>query len=650
MIPTKVTTETRVSPNDHPFLVSRDNVRDNSPWTAPDSFSYQGEALYYFLDDPSESMLFKVARSTPLGWRLTYGLAQDVYINEFQLEFPDLPTISDQEAGKKASIINAEIYQHLLDIHYFEEMKKACAYDYEQGESLLLIYREGDGITPEEVNLASEDFRKDRPERVADFKFGDEIKNPQLLKTLPIINKDGLMYSSMSLPPDLSKPIVRVEAINRVDYTIDAIGTFGKPSYYKIIFWADPNQRPTYVIHPDRCIRIKSRNINYDQYKGQSILKACFGHLSILATIDKMAGQAAYRWAFGIPIIPVKGMYSEERRNAVKTMFGNIASAKWLLVPEDMVDTANIKMLGQSGEMLDLPRLADMIINQVAAMAQIPKPILMGEQAGVISGSEVNQREYFATLDREHSMQNVFHRQFFNLDPFIHSRLKGIKYNINWGLRQVMSEMEKMEYQSRKYLNAINLQQFIGLNEVRKYAEFEPFENTLDAEEKKWMEWAYGIPVRLLVKIPPSLGQWRQRALQEIIQTPPERAAAEAAKEEAQLMGRNEVNQTIERATPTQGKTPAEYRGNELNRIEGKMERSASGGYSGRDLTIQTEVIEKQQKDLKTQALTIDQLKNEIAQLRKQFSIKEIASQVGVAEATMSKMVSYLEGRKNDVH
>jgi hypothetical protein len=559
---------------------------DSMPIVSAGSFGKNGTPTYYFMDDPDKTELYYQARKTPLGFRLTYAFADDVWNNNFGYRFEGQKL---EESDIKE--INNEIADHYKTIGFYDMARLATAFDYEQGESLLNIYREGDGA----------------------------LKYDQIESGDP-------NYAGFQTPADTTKDIIRVEAINHIDYTIPQIEAFGDPTYYRINFYTDNNMYMSYNVHPTRAIRWRSHPINYDQYKGQGILHACFGHLQILNTIDYSAMSAAYRWGHGKPVVFTRGIKTQQDATYAAARIGNPTTQSWIMVPKENVE--DIKMLGSEGTMMNLSEMGNMIINQIASVTGIPKPILMGEQAGVISGSEVNERQYFAVLDRQHNKLNRFIRQFNNIDPFFQRLLKKwniTSYEIDWGLRQVMTKMEEADYQMRLYNNARAAMSFKTYDEIRMGLGLPRFKDV--PEIAKYAEEMYGIKAEQLGTIVPDLGQWKQRIMQEIIETPEEQEAKELEKNNVPNAMKTEQGQ----GGSGTGENPIQR---EAQRRENKMARKMSGGYGGRDEEmpdVDRMVVEDMERKLREYAQIIDQLRSD-------SSMTKLAEKMEIPRSTLCRL------------
>lgn len=404
-------------------LIQVMSLVDNSPTSGIQGFGKSGTQKYYVFSQPTETDLYKMARCMAIGYRVVYDFAKMVWSNKFKLKF--IGEIEDEVAREK----NKALLKHLHDIHFFREGERWYAYDREQGESLLHIHREGDwnGYVGKKIN---------------------ERQNQ--------ITKEVVMQ--LSEDPNVNKPVWRVEAINLVDYSVPIVGNFGEAEYYNISFYKNWGNIITYKVNKKRAIRMKIRNIEYDQYAGQSVLRAIYPDLMILAHIIRAVGDACYRWGVGVPLILTKMLNTTEERLDMKNALAGITSQAFVMLASENV--SEIDTLGKDVSNLNIGQIIEPIMNDIIAGVRIPRNILMGEKMGVIRAGEVNQDEMLALLDGEHSALDPYIREFFDLDPEIREIIGDLEYEIDWGLRKAMTDVEKAELNQKLYDNARDL---IGL-------------------------------------------------------------------------------------------------------------------------------------------------------------------------------------------
>ena len=582
---------------------------DNSPMMSAGSFGKSGKPTYYFMNEPTETELKFTARYTPFGWRLTYVLADELWSNNFVLAFPH-----QELDARNVEDFNQELYWHNLDIGVYDEGKRASGFDLEQGEALLHIYREGDG------NFAF---------------YGLEHDDPN--------------YSLFGGKADYSKPIIRVEAINGVDYRVPQIKSFGDVMYYTINFYSADNVFHGYRVHPTRAIRWRMNMVDYDQWRGMSILKPCFGELVIIQNIMNSAGRFAQRIGVGgIPWLQTQGVRNSRDRDAVKTAIGDPSQAEWFITnKENIVD---IKMLGIENATADIKSLYDMMVDSISTASGIPQGILVGKEPGVVKGGEVYERTYFATLDRYHNKINRFIYQLYRVDPFAINLFKKYKikqnYVIDWGLRQVLTKSEEADLKMRQYQNVSTGLRFLTFKEARIEVGKPSFAELYKGIEGQCMD-LFGLKPEELDLLVPDFGNFRQRLVQEQITSPAEQEATELAANNTQnAVESKEKSQGLPNALNSTKKTTQTVNAyeKEAQRREAKSAResaSAGGGYDALELA-KAALVEKELlfNDM------IDQMKFMAEELKKgdrEISMNKFAELTGIKKDKLYDMFKVVE-------
>jgi hypothetical protein len=586
------------------FLATHGTYNDNFPIQSSTTYGSGATPNYYFMAEPSSNELANMARYSPIAKRGTYGLATDAWINNFVLEFPGNEEANDPLTLKQ---INQEIYAHNIEIGLYDEFRIGTGFNYEQGEAGLMIYRKGDG----------------------DLKMYQSLMSPDP------------NYGGFNKEANFEKDIIRVEAVNRMDYNIPLIASFGLPQYYNINFYSTFNNFKGYNIHPSRMIRIKTDRIDYEQYNGQSKLKACFPQLTIIQNICKAAAVACHRFGYGQPWIKVRGARTKEQMAFVKNMIGNPTFEDYFITNDENI--TGIQMLGYQSSQIDMAGIVQMLTDQISALWQIPSPILMGKEVGVM-GSEVSERSYYATLDGEHSVLSKYVRQFIAVDPFykrLFAKYHIENYVINWGLRQVMTKEQEADWKMRVYTNITTKMRFSTFAECRAEADlpsFTAYFNDQHHPERKGKCFKlYGVDPEDLDCVVPDLGQWRQRTTMEILETPAEKTAE---KQQEELMAGNVPNATAagQKAAGVKqnpmGVSPAQKAEKELARVAGKMEREHSG-----DEQLKMELASTQAKEDMLMDMIKDfrTMNDEIAKKRR-LSLNDIAEMGNVSKGDVTHL------------
>lgn len=372
----------------------------------------------YFMQWIHPIKLHRIAIRTPMGYRCTHGLAEDVWNNNLALK--ELIRKDGLELlDKEAETINFGLQDYMKSRNWFYEMEKFTGFVKEQGEAILVLY-------------------------CAD------MENPY----------------DMERPVDFNEEILEVEAINVVDYNIELWDTYGDPEWYRVYIDRYATQKGSYVrIHPSRILRYVDKNID-SRERGHSLLSVIYDMIVILTNIVKSGGEAAFRWGTGHPLILTKDLMDQTSVDKLQKIIGDPTRRSAHMLPSEHIES--FSMIGQAGQMLNLRSLADMTIDQITTATAIPRPILLGEVAGVVTGSEVNERSYFALLDKNHTDLEPFVRIYFARDINIRKLLWDYgHWNIDWGLREVLSKSDQIEYDQKKTSNALALTAICTVDECR---------------------------------------------------------------------------------------------------------------------------------------------------------------------------------------
>lgn len=372
----------------------------------------------YFMQYMYPIKLNRLALRTPVGFRLIYQYAKDLWNNRVGITIPDEKDLTEEK--------NKLIFSHLMKLNWYQEMEKLSAFEREQGEAILLCY------------------------------YGDE--------------GDIKKYKD---PINRFKSILKVEAFSPLRYSIPAFDKYGKPAYYRIQVKSPNGWRSmeTVKVHPSRVIRKCANTLEF-RFTGYSDLAAVSDPIIVLSTILKATGEAAFRWGTGHPVFFTKNIVDQSDLTKLKDALGDVTRRSWHAVPIDKIE--KIEMLGQAGSMLNLKSLADICFDQIVVGCGIPKPILLGEISGIM-GSEVSERGYFAKLDRDHTDLEFFVRTYFKRDINLKRILRGIKFfELDWGIREVFNKMDQVEYEQKRVANALAMTQICSINESRHYLDLPP--------------------------------------------------------------------------------------------------------------------------------------------------------------------------------
>jgi len=372
----------------------------------------------YFMQWVHPLKLHRVALKTPVGYRCTHGLADDVINDDLGVK------VSEQQEITKEK--NKSLRPYLKSRNWIREMRKFAGNYYEQGEASLLLYF-------------------------------DELEDPN--------------YEYMEQPIHPNAEIIGVEAYNVINYKIIQWDEWGDPSMYTFrLRNAYTKGTRSIRVHASRVMRYCDKELE-ERETGFPIVAVIYDEIVILSNIVKATGEASFRWGTGHPLILTKNISDDDEIDIIKSAIGTPTRRSWHVLPSEYIE--KFELIGQAGQMLNLKALADLVMDQIIIATKIPRPVFYGEAQ--IANGEVEDKQYYGLLYEKHVDLEPFVRRFFNRDVNIRKILFDTPdYEIDWGIRQTLNKLDAEELEQRKISNAIAMTTFCTINEVRIRAGFSP--------------------------------------------------------------------------------------------------------------------------------------------------------------------------------
>ena len=182
-----------------------------------------------------------------------------------------------------------------------------------------------------------------------------------------------------------------------------------------------------------------------------SVLEPIYDDLTILRNIRWGLGQTIFRFGSGFPHVKVKGAKKKDLEDLeAGQQFKNLQARTYFLSS----DTTELEFKGAAGKALNPEPYYAPILENIAAGSGVPLAILRGAQAGALTGSEVNEREYFKLISDAQSRYEPAVRQL--IDALIECGQIRYKWNVQRGYRIVwlgafeMSEQTKAAVELQK--------------------------------------------------------------------------------------------------------------------------------------------------------------------------------------------------------
>jgi len=238
---------------------------------------------------------------------------------------------------------------------------------------------------------------------------------------------------------------------------------FGLPIYYTL----RRDKAGQSKLHFTRVIHGATRLLDHP-YKGMSVLEPVYDDLTVLRNIRWGLGQTIYRYGSGFPDVEVKGAKRKQLDDLeASQQFKNLQARTYFLHSDD----TKLDFKGVAGKALNPEPYYTPIMENIAAGTGLPLAILRGAQAGALTGSEVNEREYFKLISDAQSRYEPAIRQL--IDALLDCGQIRFKYNVQreyrivWNSGFELSEKDKASIELQQS-QARNLKTtWMSIDEVR---------------------------------------------------------------------------------------------------------------------------------------------------------------------------------------
>ncbi len=249
---------------------------------------------------------------------------------------------------------------------------------------------------------------------------------------------------------------------------------FGLPNLYTVRRKVDGNQ---IKVHYTRVIHVATRLLEHP-YKGMSVLEPVYDDLTVLRNIRWGLGQTLFRYGSGFPDVTVEGAKKKDLDDLEDSQqFKSLQARTYFLHS----DKTSLEFKGAAGRALNPEPYYLPIMENISAGSGVPLAVLRGAQAGALTGSEVNEREYFKLISDAQSRYEPAVRAL--IDLLLESGQIRYKWNVNRGYRIVwlgafeMSEQTKALVEFQK-AQARNLKtNWMTVDEVRAEEELQALPN-----------------------------------------------------------------------------------------------------------------------------------------------------------------------------
>jgi hypothetical protein len=388
----------------------------------------------YGADITDNLRTFAITRE-PVAYRLVFTISRMIFDNWFTLEGSnyrtptpaETPTADASEETKEKKAFNNRVQKLLDKINAKEELTRMAIYERGYGYAIIVL-----GYADAALTLA---------EPISGTKELREIK----------------AYG----PPQISK-------VDEVKDKTDP--RFGMPEYYYIKRLGELVE--DMKVHYTRCIHFATRLIDHD-WKGKSVLDDIWDDLNVLRNIRWGMGQTMYRYGSGFPDITFTGAEIDDINDWIDSgSFENLNARTYFAHSEDQV----LDFKGLQGRALDPMNYYLPPMEHISCGTGIPLAVLRGVQAGALTGSEVNQMEFYSVISSEQSAYEDGIRQLITAVIGQES-----DYTFNWLGGFELDEEKKQNIALARAQELEILWNFLKRNEIRKM--IDPNAKDLTSEE-----------------------------------------------------------------------------------------------------------------------------------------------------------------------
>lgn len=276
------------------------------------------------------------AEREPIGHFITYHMAEDIWDNWFKLVDPD------QESPD--TDLDRNLQKALKNVHAKKQFLRATEFERIYGLSILV----GAFTDAKDMN----DHRS-------------ELSEGSKLVDLYAYSKTEITQRKLEKDPNSLR--------------------YGLPREY----WINRGPGKRLVVHWSRVYELSTRS------NMESVLDPVYDDLTTYRNERYGLGQTLFRYGGGFPVIKLPKAF----RNKLQSLqdegqFADIMARTHIV----MIDDMDLKFEGAAGVALNPEPYVDPVLESISAGCGVPEPVLRGHQAGALTGSEENTKQYFSVI------------------------------------------------------------------------------------------------------------------------------------------------------------------------------------------------------------------------------------------------------------
>ena len=333
--------------------------------------------------------LLKVAREDPLAYRMTVGLAKNVFDDWFTIK----------KMGE-----DGELEEHPKNKQIQEEFTAMNA-QFWFTQAAIGMYIFGSSALVFNYNKHREDYGEGEGGQIA---------------TLDVFTKENMI-----IPHDAYDEVT------------------GEPTHIKIYPNAT-NEAVTDEI-PWEELQWWCDDPIGRSYDGYSVMTQVWANLVYFRESNDAMVWAHKKVGIGVQMWRIKGGMSPELKDSIEESIQDISGRRAFVVEADKVEDVGWTAPPASGTDAIVAGL-EFALGIIASGSEIPKDVYTGVSAGAITGSEINNKALYATIDKKQSAKTPK-----VLDSITRMGYDNSDMVIDWNVRYATDTLEQAQ---ERYLNA----------------------------------------------------------------------------------------------------------------------------------------------------------------------------------------------------
>jgi len=286
----------------------------------------------------------------------------------------------------------------------------------------------------------------------------------------------------------LSTPMRGASGIGRLqvyagerDISVYATDAQGNPTKYRIVQkvkQGNVSVSKEYFVDPSRIMVITPVPIRFGQVAGESVLDSIWEPMISRQNIRYSMTYDAAKYGGGTALFKLtedaRG-WTQDDINRLEVTVKDMGQRQGMVIPYGV----DMKYDGPSRN-VDYVQRMDSLLEDIAIGSRIPKDILKGASAGALTGSELNQMNYFSLISANQARYEKYINLFaIRINPSITSVVEAAI--IKWKMKFQMSEREQADVEYRKAETNVLLLNYLTVNEVRELADYDAVDESQES-------------------------------------------------------------------------------------------------------------------------------------------------------------------------